>query len=91
MFRVTKASLRSYDSGEHIEADSLVVPEPSTAVNPLKIMRKFEFSHKHAYMSVVVHDTISGKKHVFLKGKIFIIIIRIISENQRNCGPCHAS
>jgi hypothetical protein len=81
MFRVTKASLRSCNEGDSLEADSLVIPEISTAVNGLKILRKFEFSHNHSYMSVVVSDTISGKKHVFLKGKIWKVIIRIISAN----------
>jgi hypothetical protein len=49
----------------------------------LHIMRKFEFSHKHAYMSVIVGDNISGKKYVFLKGMhyLYILITRIISEN----------
>jgi hypothetical protein len=70
MFRVTRASLKSFDGADGLEPDSLVIPDPSTAVNGLKIIRKFEFTHKHAYMSVVVKDTISGKKYVFLKGKI---------------------
>jgi magnesium-transporting ATPase (P-type) len=71
MFRVTRASLKSFEGEDSIEADSLVISDPSTAVNGLKIIRKFEFTHKHAYMSVVVKDTISGKKYVFLKGKIW--------------------
>lgn len=59
MFKATNASL-DYDQ------PSLVIP--FSLGNTLKILKRYEYVHCNAYMSVVCQDTITLKTYVFLKG-----------------------
>lgn len=59
MFRATKSSLDS-------TTPSIVIPHSNGST--LKILKRFEFIHSHAYMSVVCQDMNTNKTYVFLKG-----------------------
>ena len=60
MFRATGASLV-------IGTPTVVHPSENT-LSPLRILKRFEFVHTHAYMSVVAQEVTSGRIVVFLKG-----------------------
>ncbi|KAI8914595.1 hypothetical protein EDD86DRAFT_235003 [Gorgonomyces haynaldii] len=61
MFKATGAALDAV-------TPSRIYPLSFSGVNTLQIIRRFEFVHAHAYMSVVVQDQGTGKLYVFLKG-----------------------
>jgi cation-transporting ATPase 13A3/4/5 len=65
MFRVTSGSLVN---AEGTASASTVYPSPSSNIPPLRIIKRFEFSHKHAYMSSIVRDTATGRLSVYMKG-----------------------
>eukprot|EP00842_Homolaphlyctis_polyrhiza_P007118 jgi/Hompol1/996/HPOL_001171-RA len=62
MFRATGAQL------DNRGTTATVVPSSMAGVEEIKIIKRFEFVHSHAYMSVVAQETRSGKIIVFLKG-----------------------
>ncbi|KAJ2782691.1 hypothetical protein H4R18_002117 [Coemansia javaensis] len=45
-----------------------LVPPPGSALGTLHVVRRFEFVHARASMSVVVQDERTGQLHVFVKG-----------------------
>ncbi|KAL2914989.1 hypothetical protein HK105_205533 [Polyrhizophydium stewartii] len=63
MFRATGARLDTR-SGPY----TTVTPSDQAHVDGLRILKRFEFVHSHAYMSVVAQEVTSGKITVFLKG-----------------------
>ncbi len=69
MFRVTNSKLLSVD-GSLTTGDliSTIVPSVNSGIPTLKIMKKFDFCHKNAYMSVIVKDTSTGRLYLYLKG-----------------------
>ncbi|KAJ3115397.1 hypothetical protein HDU96_000702 [Phlyctochytrium bullatum] len=68
MFRATGASLSaSAESSTGGDQGTMVYPTTAADRN-LHIVKRFEFVHSHAYMSVLVRDPADGKLHVYLKG-----------------------
>ncbi|KAJ3217373.1 hypothetical protein HDU67_008075 [Dinochytrium kinnereticum] len=70
MFRATGAALAASSA-----ADTPAGADQGTMVYPitngdrnLHIVRRFEFVHSHAYMSVLVRDPVDGRLHVYMKG-----------------------
>ncbi|KAI8842943.1 hypothetical protein BC829DRAFT_401448 [Chytridium lagenaria] len=62
MFRATGAALSDGNAGE-----TMVYPITNGDGN-LRILRRFEFVHSHAYMSVLVRDPVDGRLYVYMKG-----------------------
>jgi magnesium-transporting ATPase (P-type) len=73
MFKAAGASLKRNDH-------SLIMPANQHG-NQVRVLRRFEFVHAHAYMSVVCQDIVTGKTFVFLKGSgnTFIIEVEKVS------------
>ncbi|KAK9760648.1 hypothetical protein K7432_015125 [Basidiobolus ranarum] len=65
MFRSTKWNL--VESGNTDYLDSLV-PSYAPEVKPVHIIKRFEFVHARASMSVAVLDSSTGHVHVYIKG-----------------------
>jgi magnesium-transporting ATPase (P-type) len=81
MFRVTSGNLYSGDgSTSDGTSTSTVYSTPATGVPPLRIIKRFEFSHKHAYMSVIVRDPVTGRLTLFLKGALLTISERLTKK-----------
>jgi magnesium-transporting ATPase (P-type) len=59
MFKATNASLNH---------NQPCIVNPLLTGNPLQILKRYEFVHSSAYMSVVCQDMVTLKKYVFLKG-----------------------
>ncbi|KAJ2676100.1 hypothetical protein IWW42_000769 [Coemansia sp. RSA 1085] len=55
-------------SGCALEQGETIVPPKGSALGTLRVVRRFEFVHARASMSVVVQDERSGQLHVFVKG-----------------------
>ncbi|KAK9762721.1 hypothetical protein K7432_011280 [Basidiobolus ranarum] len=65
MFRATKWNL--IESNNVAYLDSLV-PSYAPEVKPVHIIKRFEFVHARASMSVAVLDSSTGHVHIFIKG-----------------------
>jgi cation-transporting ATPase 13A3/4/5 len=66
MFRATNARL-AVGGGEGGGEGTMVYPS-TAGDNNLSIVKRFEFVHSHAYMSVVVRDPVTNRLTVYLKG-----------------------
>ena len=93
MFRVTSGNLYSGDgSTSEGTSTSTVYSTPAAGVPPLRIIKRFDFSHKHSYMSVIVRDPVSGRLSLYLKGLCTsemnrsknLIIVKALVKKSRN-------
>ncbi|KAJ3071989.1 hypothetical protein HDU98_004477 [Podochytrium sp. JEL0797] len=69
MFRATEARLGR--PGEDLDIpipDATAVHPVSNGDRPLQIVKRFEFVHSNAYMTVLMRDPTDGKLYVYLKG-----------------------
>ncbi|KAJ3014733.1 UNVERIFIED_CONTAM: hypothetical protein HDU68_000163, partial [Siphonaria sp. JEL0065] len=67
MFRTTEARLGR--SGEDVDIpDATVVYPSSNNDGQLQIIKRFEFVHSNAYMTVLMRDPADGKLYAYLKG-----------------------
>jgi cation-transporting ATPase 13A3/4/5 len=66
MFRATGARLAT--GGPDVGVEGTMVYPVSSGDNNLHIVKRFEFVHSHAYMSVLVRDPVANKLTVYLKG-----------------------
>ena len=66
MFRATKAKLTH--EGDEGAKFLTIQPDEKSLLTPMRLVKRYEFSHKNAYMSVISRDTSNGKMHVFIKG-----------------------
>ncbi|KAJ2995705.1 hypothetical protein HDV02_000543 [Globomyces sp. JEL0801] len=55
-------------TGANVDPNSFTSIYPHLSESVIKIWKRFEFVHAHAYMSVVAHDSESKMTSVFLKG-----------------------
>jgi predicted P-type ATPase len=55
-------------SNGSISKNSNLLINSHLSSQPVCILKRFEFNHAHAYMSVVVQDTVTEKSTVFVKG-----------------------
>ncbi|KAJ1961761.1 hypothetical protein GGI12_003065, partial [Dipsacomyces acuminosporus] len=62
-FRASKASIDP--NPEYLDA---ILPAEGSKTGKLHVVRRFEFVHARASMSVVILDEATGKMHVFVKG-----------------------
>ncbi|KAJ3121430.1 hypothetical protein HK100_012392, partial [Physocladia obscura] len=72
MFRVTDANLGRQSQAEDevlINIPDITIVNPSTnGDTPIQILKRFEFVHSNAYMTVLIHDPIEKKLYLYLKG-----------------------
>ncbi|KAJ3104777.1 hypothetical protein HDU97_008845 [Phlyctochytrium planicorne] len=73
MFRATGAGISN--SSDTLDTPTAAGGDQGTMVYPitngdrnLHIVKRFEFVHSHAYMSVLVRDPVDGSLHVYMKG-----------------------
>ncbi|ORY45640.1 HAD-like protein [Rhizoclosmatium globosum] len=69
MFRTTEARLGK--PGEDMDvpiSDATVVHAASNGDGQLQILKRFEFVHSNAYMTVLMRDPVTGKMYAYLKG-----------------------
>ena len=59
MFKNTKAS---------INQKSTLLINTNFSSEPMRVLKRYEFNHSHAYMSVVTQDYVTGQIFVFAKG-----------------------
>ncbi|ORX99098.1 hypothetical protein K493DRAFT_365957 [Basidiobolus meristosporus CBS 931.73] len=65
MFRATKWNLIEADNADYLDS---LVPSYAPEVKPVHVIKRFEFVHARASMSVAVLDSSTGHVHVFIKG-----------------------
>ena len=59
MFKSTKAS---------VSQKSNLIINTNLSSESMRILKRYEFNHSHAYMTVVAQDAVTGEKYVFAKG-----------------------
>ncbi|KAJ3358499.1 hypothetical protein HDU91_005206 [Kappamyces sp. JEL0680] len=55
-------------SNGRINAKSNLLIHSHLSSEPIRVLKRFEFNHSHAYMSAVVQDTVTLRTNVFVKG-----------------------
>lgn len=61
MFKATRATL-------DVANQALIYPEAKSKLNTLKIVKRYEFIHSEAYMTVVAQDVVTGRFYCVMKG-----------------------
>lgn len=83
MFRATGAKLDPTSS-------YAINPSAMSGTNPMRVVKRFEFVHAHAYMSVVAQDIITDQYYVFIKGS-FEQVVKLTTNTPSDLVSCAKS